>query len=723
MSSARFGAAAPRLFLVSFLALFVELMLIRWIPSALHVVAFFNNLVLIACFLGLGVGMTRPRPLAEAVWRGSFRLLVLMALLCVVAFIDPSVERGSTYFLNEMILNPAIRLPLGGVLLAVFALVAWTLVPFGEMVAVCFDEMERIPAYTVNILGSLAGVLAFAGCSWLELPPYWWFGLAGLGMLLAGRQLAVALAFALMLGCLVIQEIHVTQSGKLALFWSPYYKVLARPVQDNDLTQGLILEVNNQFLLSGIDLGPKPRYTAEKIAAQMRGPGQPEGAELLKNAEKHRQTLEMLRSYYDFPFELRPAKRVLILGSGAGNDVAAALRHGAEEIVAVEIDPRVLALGKAYHPEKPYSSPKVRVILDDARVFLNQTKEKFDLIIFATLDAHGLLSTVGNVRLDSFIYTRESLALAKAALAEKGILCLSFGPFVEATQFRQFATFRDVFGRTPLYFEHRNDHRTLVAGALEQLNVDKLPAVRMKLPEGVDWRRIGEEEVSQKLKEYPEATIPATDDWPHLYLKKPGVPVEYLGVLAGVLLCGLVMVLWRFRGQARFEPSFFFLGAGFLLMETKSVTEFALLMGSTWQVNVLVFSVILIVILLANLLILTVLKNLNVPATYALLAVGLLAGYFYPPSSWAQTGATLYMGAALYLGVPIFLAGLIFARTFKDAPLGSAALAANILGSVLGGCTEYLSLAFGLRSLALLALGMYTLAYFSWVWRRKAMPT
>ena len=45
----------------------------------------------------------------------------------------------------------------------------------------------------------------------------------------------------------------------------------------------------------------------------------------------------------------------------------------------------------------------------------------------------------------------------------------------------------------------------------------------------------------------------------------------------------------------------FFLGAAFMLLETKAVVQLALLFGSTWLVNSLVFFTALILILLANL--------------------------------------------------------------------------------------------------------------------------
>src|SRR5204862_2160668 len=64
---------------------------------------------------------------------------------------------------------------------------------------------------------------------------------------------------------------------------------------------------------------------------------------------------------------------VLILGAGTGTDVAAALRHGAKHVDAVEIDPIILRLGAERHPDHPYADPRVRLVNDDARHFLATT--------------------------------------------------------------------------------------------------------------------------------------------------------------------------------------------------------------------------------------------------------------------------------------------------------------------------------------------------------------
>jgi hypothetical protein len=685
-----------RLLLASCLSLFVELILIRWIPSNLHIIGFFSNLVLIASFLGLGIGMGRQLAASQAVWRAFFRVAVTAAVLLLLNMINTGavLAEGGDYGVNEVAPNKLVNLPVWALVIAVFALTVWTIVPFGQLVATYFDGMPRIAAYSLNVGGSLLGVLAFSLAAWLELPPIVWFA-GGLALLwLLDRQRKHALPALLILVVLVAQHVHDSARFRNLVYWSPYYKVVVHPIGgERGLDDGFLATVNDQFLLSGLDLRPESTLPASADAEDVR-------------------QVNMLKSYYDFPFQLRPPRRVLVLGSGAGNDVAAALRHGAEHVTAVEIDPVVLRLGRQHHPERPYDSDRVRVIQNDARAYLNQTDDRYDLIVFATLDAHGLLSGMANVRLDSFVYTLESLAAARRHLSDDGILALSFGPFREEVQARQFATVRSVFGAEPLYFQHQNDHRTIVAGAVDGLRLADLAS---------EWRRLGPEETASLLARYPDALTPATDDWPNLYLRERRVPREYVGVLAGVLLLSVVLVALSFRGGYRPDGHFFFLGAGFLLLETKSVTEFALLVGSTWQVNALVFVVILLMILLANLLVLRLGNRLSVAVCYAILAAGLLISYCWPVGRWAaEAGALAYAVAGASLGVPILMAGLIFAATFRNARVGSLALASNLLGAVLGGTAEYLSLAYGIRSLSLLALVMYAGSCLCWLRHRSA---
>ena len=684
------------LFLTSLLGLFVELALIRWIPNTVHVVAFFANLVLIAAFLGLGIGMARPSPLPQAAGVAAMRLGLLVAGLSLVGLVEPTTTFGSAadYAVNEG--GSGLALPLALVLLVTFTLVTWVMIPFGRAVGSHFDDLERIPAYSINIAGSLAGVLLFSLLSWLGTPPLVWFGvvLVVLTMLKPGRVIAFVIpAVVLSLaGGWFFDSRRLTQE----VVWSPYYKLRVMDLsQDRGRSAGFIVDVNNQFLLSGLDLRP--------------GAIPPDTGDPTLEAD-----IAILKSYYDFPFWLAEPGRVLVLGAGAGNDIAAALRGGAQSVTGVEIDPEVLRLASE-HPERPLASPRVRVVLEDARAFLRETDESYDLILFATLDAHGLISSMGSVRLDSFVYTLESLEAARSRLAPDGLLVLSFGPFREDIQFRQYAMVRDVFGQDPLYFVHENNHRTIVAGAINSIGEIALPT---------EWSQIDADEIAAGFERYPHARELATDDWPHLYITDRSIPSEYIAVLVGIVLVALLLVRSNFKAVYRVDFHFMFLGAGFLLLETKSVTEYALLVGSTWVTNSVVFTVILAAILVVNLAVARGWMRLSVPILFGGLGMALVLQYVFPVSRWAGPGgAGTALLAGLYLGIPMLLASAIFATTFRVAVLGSAALASNLVGSVIGGVSEYSSLAVGLRALSLVALVMYGFAFLSWRRSRSTLES
>ena len=159
-------------------------------------------------------------------------------------------------------------------------------------------------------------------------------------------------------------------------------------------------------------------------------------------------------------------------------------------------------------------------------------------------------------------------------------------------------------------------------------------------------------------------------------------------------------------------PSLFFfsMGAGFLLLETQVVSRLALYFGTTWQVNGIVIAAILSALLLAN----YVIDRQRHPWPRAWTLSGILAGiacaYFVPfsriPGSAAMVGAV----AALIFAIPVFFAGLLFASEFRVAESPAAALGANMLGAVVGGLLENLSLVVGMKALIVVAALLYSLA-------------
>src|ERR1043165_8938965 len=81
-SSGRHRSPGMHLLLISIASLYFELMLIRWLPTQIRVLAYFNNVILISCILGLGLGAIHPRGLIA-----PRRVFVLLAGLMVLAFL------------------------------------------------------------------------------------------------------------------------------------------------------------------------------------------------------------------------------------------------------------------------------------------------------------------------------------------------------------------------------------------------------------------------------------------------------------------------------------------------------------------------------------------------------------------------------------------------------------------------------------------------------------
>src|SRR5206468_2459627 len=130
---------------------------------------------------------------------------------------------------------------------------------------------------------------------------------------------------------------------------------------------------------------------------------------------------------YNVPYRFSsdPAS-VLVLGSGMGNDVAAVLRNTHADVTAVEIDPKILQLGKQYHFEHPYDSPRVHVINNDARSYIQNSHEKFDLLLFSLLDSHTTASSYSNIRIDNYVYTVEAMKRARELLKPNGLMVVKF---------------------------------------------------------------------------------------------------------------------------------------------------------------------------------------------------------------------------------------------------------------------------------------------------------
>lgn len=678
-----FDPATVDLFVASFLALFIELMLIRWVPAYERVLAYFTNFVLIATFLGLGLGVMlagRGRR-----WISCQPLLLLCLVVVSILFNQfgkTGVIADDVYY-TEFTRQTRWHLSLPESLGIFFFLIATVFVPLGHQVGNGLKAVTPpLKGYVINILGSLAGVLVFTALSFLELGSWWWFGAAMLGLLWfvrdnkvwCGLNVVIALVTVLIVWLvggmflwtpyhtLAVHKLECTKSGELLT-----RKGIVRPSEMAALRQtlGFSVDVSGDFYQQALDLSPQ---TVSSL---------------------NQSNLSAIASRYDLPFSIPgfPYQDILVVGAGAGNDIAAALRSGAGQIDAVEIDPGILRLGQIAHPEQPYSDPRVHVFVDDARTFFSTAGHKYDLIVFGLLDAHRLFSGMSSVRIDSFVYTVESFRQSRQLLKEDGIVVVRHALGNPYLNTRMYLLLKEAFGENPYVHDPMGSPLYFAGPGLKKYS---------QAHQTIDFAPVGL----------------STDDWPFFYLRGRKLPAEYRVALEAMALLTLVCLVLASQGKMRiFNGHFFFLGAAFLLIETVSVTRFALLFGSTWMVNSIVFSAILLVILLANLWMDRML-SFNIHLLYALLAGAVLVNFVFPIHALLQIGLVARLVISMILmASPIFFAAFIFAQSYKTVSSPDLAFASNLLGAVAGGLLEYSSLVIGFRSLLLIALGLYALSY------------
>ncbi|MFL5731852.1 MAG: spermidine synthase [Chloroflexia bacterium] len=662
------GGVVARIYLTSFTLLFFELLCIRWIPSYVRYLSYFTNFILMASFLGMGVGILAAR--RPRFWFPPFP--VMLALLVAVVMLNRFDLRISS---TSVLYYGAGESQAAGaenfvVLPVIFALVAATFVPLARPLGVLFTQTNPLKAYTFDILGSLSGIAAFFAIAWFSLPPAVWFGmLAVLVVLTSGRWSAQPA------GALTLAAVVAAFQMQLGAYWSPYYKIVLHPAQPS----GYIVDVNN----AGGHQAMIPWQAKEPF----------------------------YRRVYEI-FGGQTFKHALILGAGSGSDVATALAYGVSDVTAVEIDPQIQALGARFHPDKPYSDPRVRVVIDDGREFLRNTGQKYDLIIFALPDSLTLTSSVANLRLESFLLTQNALASARKALTSDGVVVL-YNYYREDWFIGKLAGMvNSAFGQAPLVSTYGGWGRAAVI--MDGPRLGSLPAGQFgtyhesAATNSKELRVIGE-------GFYPpqqNAPSPATDDWPFIYLQDKSFPSLYIAGLVAALLISVVGVglIAPRKTLRRFDWHMFFLGVAFALLEVKALITFALLFGSTWMVNSMVFFAILTGVLLA------VLVNAKFKVrriwVFYLLLFGMLALNFVvsPDSLLFENPALRYVAASFLAFAPVFLANVIFSNSFRDSELADVAFASNLLGIMVGGMLEYFSMVLGYHLLLLPIMVFYAAA-------------
>jgi len=660
------------------LSLFLELALIRWQSSVLEFIAFYKNFSLLACFAGLGLGYALaardriPLLMVIPLLAGQFCFMMFTRMVPIPFSVIPFREQlnmgvGQGNWAQEMVLFLLLSV--------IFLLTAFTFLPIGQVCGRLMERRRNLRAYGLNLLGSLFGVLMMLAASSLWTPPLAWFALCFLGILLFHLRRPSSLIFGIVF----------TLICTIVLAWWPIDRLWNR--------------IYSPYQLLEIGTDPNTGLTLIRAAGLY--------YQRINDFSGHNSSPSLInsRNYYDFPYKAYPALTdVAVVGSGTGNDVAAALRAGAGRVDAIEIDPAILLIGQQRHPEKPYQDHRTHAINNDARSFFRGTTDKYDLIVYGLLDSHTLLSHGSSVRLDSFVYTVEGLHEARNRLKPAGMLSLSFAVLSKPLGRKIYLMLQEAFdGRPPVCVNASYDNSVIFL-------VSNDP--HWTLPAGLT----ADSGFIDRTAMYADPSLPAsvsTDDWPFFYMPQRVYPVSYLIVIFQILVLSLLLAGNFFAESPRFSHlSFFFLGAGFMLVETKGITEMGLTFGNTWQVVGFVIAGILSMAFLGNCLVQWLnIKRPFIP--YLFLSAALAVGWLAARSGGFPSTPLGRLETAVVLTVPLLFSGIVFSTLLSARGHVSGIMAMNLLGAILGGLLEYNSMYLGFRALYLMAMACYVLAFMS----------
>lgn len=633
--------------------LFVELALIRGTTAVVVYLSFFTNLVLLASFLGIGLGFLRARADRDALaWVPLILATLLGFVLVFPVRIGPAIDRVP----QLLGLGHARALPEWVSLPVIFVGVVAVMTAIAERVGRLFSRFEPLDAYRLDVLGSIGGIVVFSALSFAHAGPFIWIVIAAIVMLVLLRTELTRFVAAGLVALLALGIVTLLQPRDI---WSPYQHVTYASGDEGRIA----IRVNN-----------RPHQTMAALPV-----------------------LLAAQPFYAYPYTHLPdgPGNVLIVGAGSGNDVALALDRGATRVDAVEIDPVLQRLGRDLHPERPYQDARVRVHIDDGRAFLERTDATYDLILFALPDSLTLVAGQGGLRLESYLFTTEAMRTVRDHLRPNGTF--SMYNYYRSDVFERYAaTLTQVFGHEPCI-----DRGSLGATTRSQsvltigLSADAIVCDTPWMASGVT----------------PE---PATDDHPFPYLRGRSIPANDVVAIVLVFLASLIAVrVGSGRPVREMRPyvDLFCMGGAFLLLETKNVVQFALLFGTTWFVNSLVFAGILCAVLAA----VEVARHRRLPdrrVLYVLLAASIVIAWVIRPESLLRLDLIpRFAAAGVVAFAPVFLANLIFSQRFRDVGTSTVAFGANLLGAMLGGVLEYGAIVVGYRSLLIAAAALYGLAF------------
>jgi Spermine/spermidine synthase domain len=696
-SSIEMNVARRQLFILSVLALFAEMMLIRFVGTEILVFSYFKNMILMSVFLGLGLGFLKAGSQYDYFrWSGVSLLFIIgvhvLALPLGLTFLSYADPFQCMFWFSNDLHGSAQHFPLLAtiktlcIMMGIFSLNAFAFMGIGQQLGKRFEQMKPLEAYTINIAGSVIGTVLFAAVSYMQTSPGLWFALCGIMLLLFQQKpahyalIVFGAVYSLWLAPHLAREAF--GPGYLKTVWSPYFRV--------DVVESSWPAPNHTPVHIGYDLKVSYDTFQEMDDADRQ--------------ELNRITPglgDRLPAPNAAPYRIIPRvpRNVLILGAGNGADAQAAIDAGAQHVDAVDIDPAIADLGRTLHAKRPYLNPRVTLYNMDARTYLRNCKKKYDLIDFAYLDSHTAFSCVSSLRTDNYVFTAESYKRAAQLLDKDGLIFVSFVCLNDWLWNRHTRALSEATNMVPQGYTAGNalvPVGRLVAG----------PGMTSQPPLKLNWP------APLRTIDIHNTTELATDDWPFLFLpKREFSTTYYLPIILILLLSGLVVGRQLAGGHRQIHNwLMLLLGAGFMLLEVRGMMDLSLIFGSTWMVNTAVISAVFVFALLGNWLAAR-LESKHAPLTLLLTIITLsvlnmvhIAGL----TSFGEWQVRL-LGIILYF-LPVAFSATSFSLLYKNSNSPATALSFNIFGGLIGCCLEYLSMLVGVSSLGWIAVGIYACA-------------
>jgi hypothetical protein len=697
--------------LLAVLLSFLLVTLLRVLSSELRIFSYFQNYVYAAALFGFGVGNLHAdlQRMKQGMHQWFLYFCVTIILLVGAHFSFLSnigvLKEGSTFFyyplfIKDMLLHEVTATSI------VFTVFWLTLLIFRSLGFEFGRAVEGIPPLTAlfRLVGGfalgwlLSGVIIGCGAPPVVLVAavigivYLLRGLNLQSIVLAALALVSALSFSVSVRPPALQRLIGSNIAALHNFWRPYYHVETMPLSNHGKVFAYAICGNHNPLQFMFDLDMSSM-----------------DAELLSSSGEA--LTGYARDYYDLIYKVtsRP-ERVLILGAGGGNEVAAALKHGASSIDAVDADAWLFEIGNS-HPQKPYASPKVRRIVADPRQFLRNSREKYDLIVYANLESQTAFGPFGVLRNDNFVYTNDSLVDAKLHLKPRGFVALSFVP---------------IRG----WFSMRMAHNLYIAND-EKIDAELRGVYRNILFAGTDQNELLSGKLIGTLGPALVADVstletncvqvfPSYDDWPFNFAQVQSIPRTYLYCIT-LLMLSMMICLRSLRSQdiaeegtlvTRQNLKIAFLGAALILLQNKAAMTFAYNFGSTWDVAVNSALAVSLVTLIATVL---CSQNFRVPgwifwpiAMVLILGEALLINY--QAVNYIDNFALRFLASAVVPLIPTFLLACAVTRNIKNLSNSAVAIGMVLCGAGVGAVLESLDFLYGVAFLDFVAVFICVLA-------------